>query len=352
MQLDKNEYLLFAFVATAISLPIGHVCHGEKNQNSDVSESVIELQKGTDIVFAGVEEAKKHLTKKDDFIKFLSPFDRSARLETDKPVSEEEFLEHVANQVRPWTDEEINQLRPVIHSISEKLKHFELHYPEKILLIKTTGQEEGGAAYCRPNGIVMPWNLLIQDPIGLEKTLIHELFHIFTANNPRLKEALYKVINFKKCNDIELPEEFRNIKITNPDGIKNDHYVEVEHQKSVIQVVPIIYSSAAQYDVTEGGNFFRYLRLNLLVVEKAGEKWQYKRGKNSEPVLFEFREVPDYSKKIGFNTNYTFHPDETLAENFVLLLQGTQPVQSEWVIKGMRKVLQNNVEFETKSQKG
>jgi hypothetical protein len=341
MQVKRSKFLLFV-IAIAMFSAIGNCCKGQVSESAGVSESVIELQKGTDIVFAGVEEGRKRLSEKDEFIKSLSPFDRSARLMTDKPVSEEEFLEYVAEQVMPWTEDEINRLRPVINSISAKLKRFKLYYPQKILLIKTTGLEEGGAGYGRPNAIVIPQNMLIQDSTGLEMTLIHELFHIFTSNNPKLKEALYEVIHFQKCNDIELPEKFREIKLTNPDGIKNDHFVEVKHQGNVIQVVPILYSSAPKYDVTKGGSFFRYLTINLLVVEKTGEKWRYKRGDNNEPVLFEFREVPDYFEKIGFNTSYTFHPDEILAENFVLLIRAAEPVKSQWVIEGMRKILQSN----------
>lgn len=338
MRLERNKFMLFV-IAIAMLFLVGNICRGQAVENTGESGTVVELQKGTDIVFAGVEQAKKRLTEKDEFIKSLSPFDRSARLMTDKPVSEEELLEYLAEQVQPWTDEEISRLRPVIGSVSAKIKSFKLHYPEKILLIKTTGLEEGGAAYCRPNGIVIPQNMLIQDFTGLEMTIIHELFHIFTANNPKLKEALYEVINFKKCNDIELPERFREIKITNPDGIKNDHYIEVEHQNSVIQVVPILYSSTPKYDVSKGGSFFYYLKFNLLVVEKAGDRWRCKRGSNNEPVLLELGEIPDYFNKIGFNTGYTFHPDETLAGNFVLLVRAAQPAKSEWVIDGMRKVL-------------
>ena len=184
--------------------------------------------------------------------------------------------------------------------------------------------------------------MLIQQNAGLEKLLIHELFHILSANNPKLKEVLYEVINFKKCDDIELPEKLREIKLTNPDGIRNDHYVEVEHQKKTIQVVPILYSSAPKYDVTKGGEFFRYLKINLLVIEKEGGSWRHKRDNTGEPVLLELRDVPDYFNKIGSNTDYIIHPDEILAENFVLLVQGTQPVKSEWVIEGMRKILQSD----------
>ena len=339
---NKRSKFLLLVVAIAVFPYIRNICRGQAGENVGTSGPVIELQKGTDIIFAGVEDAKKRLTEKDEFIKSLSPFDRSARLMTDKPVSEEEFLKYAAEQVMPWTDDDIKRLRPVIGSVSAKLKRFKLHYPQKILLIKTTGLEEGGAAYSRPNGIVIPQNMLIQNYIGLEMTLIHELFHIFTANNPKLKEALYGVIHFQECNEIELPEKFRDIKITNPDGIKNDHYIEVKHQDNVIQVVPLLYSSSDKYDAAKGGSFFNYLRINFLVIEKAGEKWRYKPGENNEPVLIEFSQVPDYFEKIGFNTSYTFSPDEILAENFVLLVQQTEPVKSEWVIEGMRKILQSN----------
>ena len=342
MQIERNNYLLFFFFVIVMSLSIVIVCEGQTTQNPGASESAIELQRDTEIVFAGVEEAKKRLTTKDGFINSLSRFDRSARLKTDQTVSETEFIEYVANQARSWTIDEKNRIQVIIESISNQLKPFELKLPQKILLIKTTGQEEGGAAYCRPNAIVMPQNMLIQQNAGLQKLLTHELFHIFTANNPNLKEVLYGVINFKKCNDIELPVKLHEIKLTNPDGFKNDHYVEVQYGNSVIHVVPIIYSSVPKYNVAKGGEFFRYLRINLLVIEKEGNSWRHKRDNTGEPALLELRDVPDYFNKIGFNTDYAFHPEEILAENFVLMVQRIQPVKSKWVIEGMQKVLQHD----------
>ena len=362
MMKKQNQYLLYVLVVMVMLMLFGNLCNGQArdeeivyynnpdiisnrlaDQNDASRASGIELQKGTELVFAGVEEAKKRLTTKDVYIKSLGPFDRSARLKTDKTVSEKEFLEHVANQVRPWTVGEKVRIRAVFKSIMNRLGDYDLDLPQKILLIKTTGKEEGGAAYCRSNAIVLPQQMLIQQNAGLEKLLIHELCHILLSNNSKLKESLCRVINFKKCNDIELPEKLREVKITNPDGIKNNHYVEVEYENAVIQVVPIIYSSSPKYDVTKGGEFFRYLKINLLAIEKEDGMWRYKRDENGEPVLFELQDVPDYYNKIGSNTNYVIHPDEILAENFVLLVQGTQPVKSEWVIEKMRKLLHNKV---------
>lgn len=362
MMKKQNQYLLYVLVVMVMLMLFGNLCNGQArdeeivyynnpdiisnrlaDQNDASRASGIELRKGTELVFASVEEAKKQLTKRDEFIKSLGPFDRSARLKTDKTVSEKEFLEHLANQVRPWTVGEKVRIRAIFKSITDRLGDYDLDLPQKILLIKTTGAEEGGAAYCRSNAIVLPQRILIQQNASLEKLLIHELCHILSKNNSKLKEALYKVINFKKCNNIELPEKVREVRLTNPDGIKNDHYVEVKYEDAVLQVVPIIYSSSAKYDVTKGGEFFRYLKINLLAIEKEDGLWRYKRDDTGEPILLELQDVPDYYNKIGSNTNYVIHPDEIIAENFVLLVQGTQPVKSEWVIEKMRKLLHNKV---------
>jgi len=361
----KNQNLLPAIIATAIFMLFGSLCMGQAqddeivyynnpdiisnrfaDQNVPPSESGLELQKGTEIVFASVKEAKKLLTRKDSFIKSLSPFDRSARLKTDKTVSEKEFLEHVADQVLPWTVGEKVRIEVVFKSIAGRIEGINLNFPREILLIKTTGKEEGGAAYCRSNAIVLPQKMLVRQNAGLEKLLTHELCHILLSNNPRLRESLCRAINFRKCNDIELPEKLREVKLTNPDGVKNDHYIEVEYDNSVVQIVPIIYSSSPKYDVTKGGEFFRYLRINLLVIEKEGDRWRYKRDNDGESILLELQDVPDYFNKIGSNTNYVIHPEEIIADNFVLVVQETQPVKSEWVIEKMRKLLQNKVDAE------
>ena len=356
----QNQNLLPVIIVTAVFMFFGGLCMGQArddeivyynnpdiisnrfaDQNVPSSKSGIMLQKGTEVVFASVEEAKKQLTQKDSFIKSLSLFDRSARLKTDKPVSEKEFLEYVADQVRPWTVGEEVRIKAAFKSITSRIEGFNLDLPREILLIKTTGREEGGAAYCRSNAIILPRQMLTRQNNDLEKLLTHELCHILLSNNPILKESLCRAINFRKCNDIELPEKLRDIKLTNPDGVKNDHYVEVEYDNSIIQAVPIIYSSSPKYDVAEGGEFFRYLKINMLLIEKEGDTWRYKRNDKGGPILLELKDVPDYFNRIGSNTNYVIHPEEIIAENFVLVVQETRPVKSEWVIEKMRKLLQN-----------
>lgn len=349
----RDKRLFIVLVMMVLSISIGDLSKGQDNKPIDAnnisSENSIEFKEGTVLVFAEPQQAGEHLAKKDDFIKNLSPFDCSARLATDKPVSQEEFLKYIAEQVQPWTDGEKKRIKGMVESIANRIKNLKFNLPPKILLIKTTGREEGGASYCRTNAIVLPSAALYGINVDLEKVLIHELFHIISTNNSKLKEALYEVINFHKCNDIELPADLRDIKITNPDGFRNDHYIELKYEDDLIQVVPILYSFTEKYDVALGGSFFSYLRMNLLTIEKTGDKWRYKSGDDGKPVLLTVWEVPDYNNKVGSNTEFTIHPDEILAENFVLMVQETQPVKSEWVIEKMKKVFEEQARKKTGS---
>ena len=48
------------------------------------SQAQIKLSGGTTVLFATIDEAKKILVSRDDFVRRMSPFDRAARMKTDK----------------------------------------------------------------------------------------------------------------------------------------------------------------------------------------------------------------------------------------------------------------------------
>ena len=351
MKMTKNtkQNILFVFFLL-VTISITNFCKGQTN-----SESIIELQAGTKIVFVDVNEAQKLLAAKDEFIQSLAPFDRSIRLKTEKPVSQEEFINFVSKQAMEWTGSEIVRIEEVIESAARKLEPFKLKFPRTILLIKTTGAEEGNAAYCRRNAIILPGNMIAPQSISfrqgmafmqnnnnanLEHIIIHELFHIYMIHNPELKEKFYGIINFKKCNIIELPRKLREAEITVPELPKNEYYIELQYKGDVIDAIPVI--MFPRYNLKNGNDFSRCLdESKLLVIEKSDDRWIYKHEDNNEPILLNFNDVPDYYKKTGANTDYVIHPEEILAENFVLLVQNSQPVKYKWVIEKMDELLQS-----------
>lgn len=300
----------------------------------------VKLNDQTAVVFSTVENGRKIFGQRDDFVASMSPFDRSARMKTDEAVSEKEYLEFVSNNVLPWNEDEVAKLEATLKSISTKMSELPLNLPKTIYIIKTTGKEEGGAAYTRSNAIVLPKSELAS--ANLQKLIIHELFHILSRNDPQLRERLYAVIGFKPCGEIEFPAALKPRKITNPDAPNNNHYVRVTLNGKEVSVVPILFSRTPKYDIQSGGEFFRYLEFKLLVVKRGVDGKGYEAVYNgSKPVFVDIADVSGFFEKIGKNTNYIIHPEEVLADNFALLVLGKQDVASPEIIDNLKKVLMN-----------
>ncbi len=344
--------LALGFAAFTLALFIVDFCPGKDISDNDLAyynapavlpsaqqEQGIDLYENTKVVFAGVEEARKILETKDKYVSPMTPFDRRVRLNSEKPVSEKGYLDFAGKQILPWSESDKVRIEVIIKNLVYRFRDYDLTFPPKILLIKTTGKEEGGVAYCRDNAIVLPQNLLDQQGNDLEMLITHEFFHIFTKNNLKMRDALYSVINFKKCEKTELPKKVLDIEITNPDVPLQRYYVEVEHNGESIRVVPII--TLPDFNPAEKRPFFNDLKLVLVEVKKVNDECKYVQNKQGEPVVFDVKELPGYLKKVGENTNYTIHPEEILADNFAMMVLGKQPVKSKWVIDKMRTILKN-----------
>ena len=306
------------------------------------SEAVeVPLHGNSVIRFADVDEGIRTLTERDRFVASLSPFDRQVRLKSAKEVPEDVFLEFVGQQVVAWEAEQIEKLAPIVSAVRKKLASFKLDFPKTVLLIQTTGREESGAAYCRGNAVVLPRNMVRRAEKSLERILTHELFHILSSHNPELRKRLYAIVGFSPCTEIRLPASLRARKITNPDAPVCEHYAELQHGDSTVKVAPILFSSRDRYDASRGGSLFQYLTFRLMVVEQDGDKWM-PAEEDGEPVLLEASDVPAFSEKIGRNTSYIIHPEEVLAENFVLLVNNKTDVPTPRIVAEMRSALSDD----------
>src|ERR1043166_3831388 len=225
---------------------------------------------GAKVHFATQSEGRRILTARDDFIQRLSLFDRSARMKTDKAVSEAELLAFIGENVAEWTTNETQAVQAALEALPPLLRELRLPLPPIVQLIKPTGTEEGNAAYTRATAIVLPASELGKSQKDLQRLICHELFHILSRQNPELREKLYGVIGFTKCQEIALPPELARRKITNPDAPRNDHFIRLPIDGHESLAVPILLSRVETYDVQRGGEFFAYLQFQFLVVEKDG----------------------------------------------------------------------------------
>lgn len=303
----------------------------------------IALGKSGRIVFATVEEGRRVLTNRDDFVERLSPFDRAARLKTGEAVSEQSFLAFVATNVLAWTEAEKSLLESSLRTVQPRIEALRLPWPGRILLIRTTGNEEGAAAYTRANAIILPSSKLKAGKEGsLPALMCHELFHVLSRQNPELKDKLYAAIGFEKCRELDFPPGL--IRITNPDAPKNDHCIRLKLDGNPVWAVPILHAKPAAYDPKRGGEFFQYLQFKLLAAEaKAGAGPMSLVFDAANPRLVEVGQVEGFYEQVGRNSQYIIHPEEILADNFAMLVQASAAPASPEVLRKMREILGKSV---------
>lgn len=297
--------------------------------------------KGVSFTFAPASQGREILTARDDFVQRLSRFDRAARMKTGKEIPEEVYLRFVGENVQDWSSDEKAILESALSTVQPRINELSLPWPETIYLVKTTGNEEGGAAYTRGNTIVLPANMLV--PAGkesLKKIVSHELFHILTRNNPDLKGQLYAAIGFHGCGEIAYPSSLRPVKITNPDAPRNDYCIRLQVAGMPTWAIPVLYSRTPKYDVKQGGEFFDYLQFEFLLVEARNSADPSTATYDDEHIrLVGPDDVSGFYEQVGRNTDYIIHPEEILADNFALLVLGVEKVPSPKILRDIREIL-------------
>lgn len=288
--------------------------------------------------FLSKEAASKNLAITDEFISRLSKFDMSARMKTDKTVSKKTFLTFLANAPIDWRDSDKSKVIHAFDSIKAKLIELEISLPNKISIILTNGKEEGNAAYTRGDAIIFQRNKLLSD-IELQQLMAHELFHIYTRNNPLIKNDLYKTIGFQSVKELDFPSALKDRKITNPDAPLNNYAIEVEHNAEKLWVVPILFSETDTYIPSKGREFFYYLKFKLLVLANDKGISIYNPEK---PRILDVSQVKGYFEQIGRNTDYIIHPEEILADNFALMILCKKDIPSPEIVKKITAVFRQS----------
>jgi hypothetical protein len=295
------------------------------------------------IAFPTVASGQELLSVRDDFVSRLSPFDRSARLKANHPVSEAAYLAFVRRSALPWTEDERTLVTRAWDALVPRLAALDLPLPSTILFIKTSGQEEEGQEYTRGTSIVLPQAVLARDdPGGLSQTIAHELFHILSRNAPGIRSRLYSVIGFISCNEVPFPPELTARKITDPDAPRNHHYIHLTVQATGRQVdaIPILYSSSEH--VASAQEFFQNVNLRFLLVHtRAGGARRVVSYDSRHPELLTIDQVSGFYEQVGRNTEYIIHPEEILADNFRLILLGFKNPKSPDVLANLEAALQD-----------
>jgi hypothetical protein len=303
------------------------------------ADGTVEIAPQATARFATADAGKAILTTDDAFTKSLSRFDLQSRLKTGDEVTLDDWKKSIAAEVRDWNDTQTKAATESLSRLSKRLDGFELPLPKEILLIHTTGAEEGNAAYTRGTAIILPDKVLAYAPAQLDRLLAHELFHVLSRNDGALRQRLYRIIGFEVTGPIELPPSLAPRRITNPDAPLIDCTIELKTAdgKTVVGA-PVLYASTKDYDAKRGGSFFQYRTFRLMLVERKNDRWQPMLH-DSEPIVVDAKKEPAFYEKIGKNTNYVIHPDEILADNFVRLVMEDRDLMTPRIVDEMRMTL-------------
>ena len=145
----------------------------------------------------------------DRWARQLSDFEMGARQRTAEPTNLKEFLDFAAGAGRRWTALEKANWKALVGKLSDAMKGLKLHVPN-IDLVKTSGEEEFGAAYTRGHAIMFPESMTSLPTIDSRRAyvlLAHEVFHV-SRERSLLRDDLYALLGFKTV-DGSIPSRAR-----------------------------------------------------------------------------------------------------------------------------------------------
>lgn len=301
----KRSYLILFLLLTVLAC-----------EKTTVYADGIPLQDGTEIITTPKDRAIEMMITVDGFVEGLSEFDLQSKTLTTGPVTREEYLEYLKGRAMDYTYEDVEKLKRAVASIGKKLDAIGLYpnFPPIIEVIKTDMKEESGASgYTRLNYIAMADHMFSMSDKDFENVLIHELFHVLSRNNPVMQEKIYNSLGFSKCNEVLYPDGL--YRISNPDAPFNNYYIKVETSDGLVDAMLVLYSTKPY----EGGSFFRYAKLALMVVEGTDDN-KMPRTINGLPQLLQLDAVSNFYEQVGRNTGYIIHPEEVSADHFEYLV--------------------------------
>ena len=196
-------------------------------------------------------------------------------------------------------------------------------YPKNLQLIKSKGAPYGPATfYTRDNSIIIPAGLLEPGKIPLILDVaLHEIFHIFSRYHKSRRDELYALIGFKPVEKelLVLPESLQNRLLLNPDGIDYGYLIKLQTPEGKsIQALPLIVSKKTDFDPLDP-TFFSYLQFDLYQIKPPFVRRIEVLAKEDGRSTIDFQKIPSFFEQIKDNTGYIIHPDEIMADNFVLV---------------------------------
>lgn len=226
------------------------------------------------------------------------------------------YREELKKTVLPFSSREKRNIQDVFNKIEELMDRIHPDiFPDSIALIKIDPIHYGESVYyTREDAIIIPYDVLepFHSDVFME-VMIHEIFHIYSRNQIGGKRKdLYDIIHFEERRDVlRVDGAIQKRILLNPDGIAFNWFLrDTTDDGYAMELVPVI---VAKEEANEQHSFFSNLELRFF---KILPLLNYDMITMEEYLTVD--EIPGFDQKVGDNTDYIIHPDEILADNFIL----------------------------------
>jgi hypothetical protein len=288
-----------------------------RERSSD--ESVLPYA-GQRLRFASVAEGQRVLSADDDWLPVTGGFQRRAMMGATQAVTLAQFRQWNADAVQPWDSAQRERWRAAALAIEARVRELRLPLPPQTLLVASNGQESARMPYTRANAIVITGAGTLARPSDVW-VMAHELWHVVSRHAPALADRVYREIGFEPVPELVQPPAWDEIRLANPDAPGNRHAMRAEVDGRSVLLAPLLV--AARTVLQPGEPFAALFEVRLLEVQPDAD------GRRSRPVMQDgaprwhsVDRVPAFLERLGGNTPYVIHPEETMADNVAFLLTG------------------------------
>jgi hypothetical protein len=294
------------------------------------------LDKSHTVVYLGEEDAAAAILQDEaeGFFEKVTQTEMGIQMHEVIPEGEDraetlkDFRAFLKTEVLPFTEEDQEFIQQVMEEAFQYCNDIHASiFPERIRLIKIKTNHYGPSVYyTREDMILIPADALKRpNASDFLDVMLHEIFHIYSRYHPEQKQQLYSLIGFQPVGQLDIPAPVAERMLYNPDGINLNWAIELDLQeKGTSWAIPAIVSTYSNYRPSLP-MFFGYLRFGLFeaTCEEDLSRCTMIGTEDGFSTLGNTAMAP-YFKKIKDNTQYIIHPDEIMADNFVLVVMGRQ----------------------------
>lgn len=332
-----------------------YLCIGCKsNVPKSETESTI-TSSANGLIFLDSIAASRAIVKDDvdGFFESISSLDMCIQMKSEKQYDDRQtaladYKQYLREDVSNWTTAEKKLMDGVFDSIQSQIIAINpVLYPKGIKLVKIKTNHYGpDVYYTRGMCIMIPENIFASPnaAVMVHSVMIHEIFHILSRYEPKLRDQIYELIGFKPHNkQLQFSDEMKERWLTNPDGVSKDYFIELSNGKQKVAALPLIMSNKPKF-VKSSPSFFSYLQFDLFDIKDDGTV----EHSPAMATTLADEQMPSFFDQIKDNTQYIIHPDEISADNFIYAITEANvghnkhySVEGAKLVKDIQVILKN-----------